>query len=141
MWDYRASTDPDGDLPDEWVWERLRVRRDALLAASDSMVAADAVTDRAAWTAYRQALRDLPAATTDPREAAWPDPPSPAPIAGAAENAATIRQQAAQALAVNRDFAALASPNAAQATAQVKALTRQNSGVIRLLLGLLDATD
>ena len=53
-------------------------------------------------------------------------------------NDETIRAQAAQALVANRAYVALASPTAAQTAAQVKALTRQNNGLIRLLLGLLD---
>lgn len=56
-------------------------------------------------------------------------------------NADTVRQAAQQALAANRAFVALATPNAAQTTAQVKALSRQQNGLIRLLLGQLDATD
>ncbi len=56
-------------------------------------------------------------------------------------NRRTIEQQATDALATNRTFAGIASPTAAQTTAQVKALTRQTNGVIRLLLGQLDATD
>lgn len=56
-------------------------------------------------------------------------------------NEATIRDRATTALTVNRDFLAIASPSNAQTLAQVKALTRQNTAVIRLLLGLLDDTD
>ncbi|MEA1651846.1 phage tail assembly chaperone [Nitrospirillum sp. BR 11164] len=59
----------------------LREQRDLMLSASDIRVLPDrwaAMTDaqRAAWTAYRQALRDLPATTTDPAAVAWPVPPS-----------------------------------------------------------------
>lgn len=65
-----------------------------------------------------------------------------APLAQAREdNAATIRQQAQQALAGNRTYATLASPTNAQTVAQVKALSRQQNGLIRLLLGALDGTD
>ncbi len=56
-------------------------------------------------------------------------------------NAATIRAAATLALDANRTYLAIASPTSTQATAQIRALTRQNQGVIRLLLGLLDATD
>lgn len=56
-------------------------------------------------------------------------------------NDEAIRAAALQALATNRTYAALASPTAAQTAAQVKALSRQNNGLIRLLLGLLDGTD
>lgn len=43
--------------------------------------------------------------------------------------------------ATNRAYVALAGPTAAQTTAQVKALSRQQNGMIRLLLGILDGTD
>ena len=56
-------------------------------------------------------------------------------------NADTLRSQALDALAANRTYIAIASPSAAQNTAQAKALTRQMNGVIRLLLGRLDGTD
>jgi hypothetical protein len=63
-------------IPMEYVWERLRVRRDALLKRTDYRMIADAPWDRAPWEAYRQALRDLPANTVDPRTAVWPEAPS-----------------------------------------------------------------
>lgn len=56
-------------------------------------------------------------------------------------NRVTLDQQARQALAANRSYVNIATPTAAQTTAQVKALTRQQNGLIRLLLGMLDATD
>lgn len=56
------------------------------------------------------------------------------------DNEQTIRQQAASALASNRAYVA-STPTAAQTTAQVKALSRQVNGLIRLLLNQLDATD
>lgn len=76
-WDYSSSIDqlsPE-QLPVEWVWERLRNKRDALLAACDWRVVADAPWDVAPWAAYREALRDLPDVTTDPRQADWPVAP------------------------------------------------------------------
>lgn len=75
-WDYNTPLDPPGAIPIEWVWERLRNRRDNLLAASDWTQTADSPVDKPAWAAYRQALRDLPDTTTDPREAVWPDAPA-----------------------------------------------------------------
>ena len=78
MWDFAGDFDtlsPE-ELPTEWVWERLRLRRDQLLAQSDFRMIPDAPWDTAPWEAYRQALRDLPENTTDPREAAWPEPPT-----------------------------------------------------------------
>ena len=55
-------------------------------------------------------------------------------------NEATIRAQAAAALAANRAYVA-STPSAAATTAQVKALSRQTNSIIRLLLNQLDATD
>lgn len=57
------------------------------------------------------------------------------------DNQDAIRAAAAQALASNRQYVGLSSPTAAQTAAQVKALTRQQNGLIRLLLGQLDNTD
>ena len=56
-------------------------------------------------------------------------------------NRATIESRAVTALQGNRDFLALAAPTQADALAQVKDLTRQNTALIRLLLNLLEATD
>lgn len=58
------------------AWDALRGRRDRRLAACDWTQVPDAPVDHAAWAAYRQALRDLPANTTDPRNPAWPIPPA-----------------------------------------------------------------
>lgn len=77
-------------------------------------------------------------------------PPGPAQV-----NADAIAKAAASALATNRailngadTYLAIASPSAAQVAAQVrgltqaaKALAQQNTGLIRLVLGLLDSTD
>lgn len=62
-------------------WDRLRAERDRRLAACDWRVMPDApdyglVYYRDLWVQYRQALRDLPANTSDPREAVWPEEPS-----------------------------------------------------------------
>lgn len=76
MTTWRFLAPDEIDIPDEWVWERLRLRRDQMLAACDWTQVADAPIDQAAWAAYRQALRDLPAMTSDPREVIWPEEPS-----------------------------------------------------------------
>lgn len=75
-WDYAGLTQNPQEIPTEWVWERLRLRRDALLAATDFRLVADAPWDTAPWVEYRQALRDLPDTTSDPRLAVWPTPPA-----------------------------------------------------------------
>lgn len=74
-WTYRSETDPDGPVPIEWVWERLRNRRNALLAASDFRVLPDAPWPVEPWIIYREQLRDMTDITTDPRAAIWPTPP------------------------------------------------------------------
>jgi hypothetical protein len=54
---------------------RMRLQRDRLLAACDWTQTADAPVDKAAWAAYRQALRDFPA-TWEPSEVCdFPNPP------------------------------------------------------------------
>lgn len=58
-----------------------------------------------------------------------------------ASNETTIRQQAEAALAGNKTYIGIASPTNAEVAAQVKALTRQNNKIIRLLIRKLDATD
>lgn len=68
----------DGDFAEELLeeaWSRLRVKRHGYLAASDWTQVPDAPVDKQAWATYRQALRDLPQNTTDPREVVWPTPP------------------------------------------------------------------
>lgn len=60
----------------ENAWQHLRAERNTLLAASDWTVLGDSPTSTAAWKVYRQALRDLPANTTDPFNVVWPTPPS-----------------------------------------------------------------
>lgn len=77
-WDYGSVIDdlPPEQLPTEWVWERLRNRRDQLLSATDFRMVTDAPWDTEPWAVYRQALRDLPDNTTDPRLAVWPVSPT-----------------------------------------------------------------
>lgn len=58
------------------AWRNLRSERDGLLKASDWTVLSDSPTSTAAWKTYRQALRDLPANTTDPFNVDWPTPPA-----------------------------------------------------------------
>jgi hypothetical protein len=57
-------------------WNVIRAERDAKLAACDWTQVADAPVDAATWSAYRQALRDLPQAQTDPFNIVWPTPPA-----------------------------------------------------------------
>ena len=64
------------DIPDEYRWERIRIWRDSLLAASDWRMIEDAPWDKSAWATYRQALRDLPSSVTDPSKIVFPSEPA-----------------------------------------------------------------
>lgn len=64
-----------------YAWDGLRVQRNALLVDSDNYVRPDrwdgyTAEQKAAWTSYRQALRDLPQNTTDPFNPVWPVKPT-----------------------------------------------------------------
>ena len=61
-------------LPVEQMKE-LRSRRNQLLAETDYLGLPDLGGFSAEMTAYRQALRDLPANTTDPAKPVWPTKP------------------------------------------------------------------
>ena len=54
--------------------EQLRAKRNQLLAETDHLALSDHVLS-AEMTAYRQALRDLPANTVDPANPVWPVKP------------------------------------------------------------------
>ena len=61
-------------LTAEQPWKKLRAERNRLLAETDYLSLADStLTDE--MRAYRQALRDLPANTTDPANPVWPTKP------------------------------------------------------------------
>jgi len=75
-WIYWTDLDTaEQGIPDEWVWERLRKERDMRLAATDFRVVQDATWDKTPWMQYRQALRDLPDNTQNPRKIEWPVQP------------------------------------------------------------------
>ena len=64
------------DLKTTILLNRLRTRRNVLLSSSDWTQLPDTAVDRNAWTQYRQALRDLPANTTDLENPVWPCVPN-----------------------------------------------------------------
>jgi hypothetical protein len=66
------------DLNESEVQQRMdavRNERNALLAASDWTQLADATVDKAAWAAYRQALRDIPQQAGFPYNVTYPVTP------------------------------------------------------------------
>ena len=73
------------DLDDEYLnsstflWMKLRSERDNLLLSSDFTQLGDiglSESKKTEWVNYRQALRDLPANTSDPANPTWPTKPS-----------------------------------------------------------------
>ena len=73
------------DLDDEYLnsstflWMKLRSQRDNLLLSSDFTQLGDiglSESKKTEWINYRQALRDLPANTSDPANPTWPTKPS-----------------------------------------------------------------
>ncbi|MFZ2469464.1 MAG: tail fiber assembly protein [Parvibaculum sedimenti] len=72
-----VALDPPAPTAEE-LWARVRRQRDALLSACDWTQMSDAplaAEVKAAWTAYRQALRDIPETQTDPANIVWPAAP------------------------------------------------------------------
>ena len=63
------------DATNEQKWEQIKLWRNAELIASDWRMHTDAPTDKIAWAAYRQALRDLPAQKCLADEAVFPVAP------------------------------------------------------------------
>ena len=67
------------EIIDAQPWEELREERNKRIAQTDYLAIPDyphATEEvKQAWLDYRQALRDLPANTTDPSNPAWPVAP------------------------------------------------------------------
>lgn len=63
------------ELVTENAWSDLRTERNQLLSETDYFALVDA-TLSTEMAEYRQALRDLPANTTDPLNPSWPTKPS-----------------------------------------------------------------
>jgi hypothetical protein len=72
----RSPFDTLETLPNEWLFERMRVQRNLLLAESDWAMHSDAPTDKIAWATYRQALRDFPATWKPAETADFPQAPA-----------------------------------------------------------------
>ena len=68
--------DDDTNIPNEWLIERMKIQRNALLAESDWTQTADnPIANKTAWATYRQQLRDFPASWTPAVTVDFPDPP------------------------------------------------------------------
>tara|TARA_R110002012_G_scaffold92472_1_gene224549 strand:- start:763 stop:1083 length:321 start_codon:yes stop_codon:yes gene_type:complete len=61
-------------LDGQRLWDDLRTKRNQLIAETDYLALSDA-TLSADMRTYRQALRDLPANTSDPANPTWPTKP------------------------------------------------------------------
>tara|TARA_B100000927_G_scaffold174604_1_gene140706 strand:- start:716 stop:970 length:255 start_codon:yes stop_codon:yes gene_type:complete len=66
---------PDEVQPTELIWDTLRIKRDMKLKETDVYALSDRTMSDEMKT-YRQALRDLPANTSDPSNPTWPTKPS-----------------------------------------------------------------
>ena len=63
------------EAPDEWLIERMRLRRDQLLVESDWAMIPDTPTDKTAWATYRQTLPDFAATWTPAPTVDFPERP------------------------------------------------------------------
>jgi len=64
--------------PNTPAWDDIRKERDALLAKCDWTQLADAaltIEEKAAWSDYRQALRDIPQTFENPEDVIFPSVP------------------------------------------------------------------
>jgi hypothetical protein len=76
LWD--ESDYPEG-MPDEYKWNIIRTYRGTLLTQSDWTQLGDApftTEQKDAWTAYRQALRDLPQDYANANDVFFPEKPA-----------------------------------------------------------------
>lgn len=74
--DFVATQENADELPNEYLFERIRNWRNAELIATDWTQVADSTADKTAWATYRQALRDLPAQNTDLKKIKFPSRPA-----------------------------------------------------------------
>jgi len=74
--DFVAGHENANEVPNDYLFERFRLWRNAELSATDWTQVADSTADKTAWATYRQALRDLPASNTDPKQIKFPSRPS-----------------------------------------------------------------
>lgn len=73
--DFIATWENPDNVPNGWLWERIRIWRDKQLAASDFSQLPDSPCDKNLWAEYRQALRDLPQQNENPKKIVFPNKP------------------------------------------------------------------
>ena len=73
-WNGSSYDKPVTSLTNEEKWEIIRDKRNTLLQKTDYLALSDN-TMSAEMTTYRQALRDLPASTSNPDDVVWPTKP------------------------------------------------------------------
>jgi hypothetical protein len=69
----------DPNFKTDHDWTRIRKERDALLTSCDWTQLLDApltLSERNAWSEYRQTLRVIPQTFTNPDEVVWPEVPN-----------------------------------------------------------------
>ncbi len=55
-----------------YLADQARTQRDLMLSECDGKMAIDSTSDKTAWTAYRQALRDVTEQEGFPETITWP---------------------------------------------------------------------
>ena len=73
--DFIAPHETASEVPNEYLFERIRNWRNTELALCDWTQLADSTADKAAWATYRQALRDLPERNADSKKIKFPTRP------------------------------------------------------------------
>lgn len=74
-WTINTASKAEKDERLSSAWSDLRNERNRRLAECDWTQLPDSSVDKAAWAAYRMALRFLPEATQDPFNPVWPVKP------------------------------------------------------------------
>ena len=80
LWNSETLSFNVEDISDEELWQKIREKRNNLLAESDWIMVSDIPGDNdinlPEWTLYRHKLRNLPERTLNPKEIIWPLKPN-----------------------------------------------------------------
>lgn len=80
LWNSETLSFNVEDISDEELWQKIREKRNNLLAESDWIMVSDIPGDNdinlPEWTLYRHKLRNLPETTLNPKEIIWPLKPN-----------------------------------------------------------------